>query len=156
MVLRQPRVYFQVGRIQDAAVIACFLLITLQISLLYNDMGLEKFQVCYALSEICSLLLTPYFWQDRANAIGAASLAFFHMIPNLCVFAIVAQEIIRSSSSVTAGVLCALTACLPGVYHFARGVARCVWSRRRDGKEPMDDVEMGEACESSSEACKTP
>ncbi|KAF8903234.1 hypothetical protein CPB85DRAFT_1027131 [Mucidula mucida] len=90
--------YIQTGRTCDAAWTAAVVLLTIHISFLYNNMSSEVFE-------------------QRVTLIGPIVFTIFHTIPNVLLWILIVQEIIRSTPNAGVGVVFALLACIPLVFH---------------------------------------
>ncbi|KAF9034662.1 hypothetical protein BDZ89DRAFT_1130579 [Hymenopellis radicata] len=87
--------YLQAGRGRDAACATALLLLTIHIAFLYNTMSPN----------------------ERVKSIGPVTFTFFQTIPNVFVWLLAVQEIIRSAPNAGVGVVFALLACTPLGYH---------------------------------------
>ncbi|KAF8912585.1 hypothetical protein CPB85DRAFT_1300487 [Mucidula mucida] len=90
--------YIQTGRTCDAAWTAALVLLTIHISFLYNNMSSEVFE-------------------QRVTLIGPIVFTIFHTIPDVLLWILIVQEIIRSTPDAGVGVVFALLACIPLVFH---------------------------------------
>ncbi|KAF9007329.1 hypothetical protein BDZ89DRAFT_560618 [Hymenopellis radicata] len=90
--------YIQTGRTFDVAWTAALVLLTIHISFLYNNMSPEVFQ-------------------QRVVLIGSATFTFLQTIPNVLVWILAIQEVIRSAPNAGVGVVFALRACITLGFH---------------------------------------
>ncbi|KAF9013677.1 hypothetical protein BDZ89DRAFT_465094 [Hymenopellis radicata] len=61
--------------------------------------------------------MSPEVFQQRVMLIGPIAFTFFQTIPNVLVWVLVVQEVIRSTPNAGVGVVFALLACLPLGFH---------------------------------------
>jgi hypothetical protein len=145
-------VYFQVNLRQDTGWVVTFILLTIVIGCLYDDMDLCKFKVPFITTILHKLMLTPRaassHFQARIRVHGAVLFCFINSLPSLTIVILLIRELFREDKILFMPLVQLTIIISPMFLHFVATASMClvpgdadVQGRRADQVDARVEVE---------------